>query len=130
MMLFANRVAARVAEEDRNLAGAERVLGPHQDRDAEPALQVAGDQSDRAAAPGEQATSQRVGREGKPVGGLHHPGAGFGPYLAAAVQRLRCGGYRHAGQPRDVGEGRAARPARPASIPIGHRCAPIRPPMR
>ena len=61
MVLFADRVAAGVAQEHRGHVGPERVLGPHQDRDGEPALKVGGEQPDRAAALGDEAFGQRVG---------------------------------------------------------------------
>ncbi len=76
VVLLADGVAARVAEEDVDLARAERVLGAHEDRDHEPALEVAREQSDGAGAPGEQAAGERVGGERELLGGLDARAAG------------------------------------------------------
>ena len=79
VVLLADGVAAGVAEEHVDLAGAERVLGAHEDRDDEPALEVAGEQADGAGAPGEQAAGERVGAERQPLGGLDDALAGACP---------------------------------------------------
>ena len=69
-------VAARIAEERVDLAGAERVLGAGQDRDHEAAHEVAGEQADGAGAAREQAAGQWIRTERQPVGGIDHPLSG------------------------------------------------------
>lgn len=97
MVLLADRVAAGVAQEHRDLARPEGVLGAHEDRDAEPALQVTGEQTDGPRPPDEQPAGELVRPEGQPLGGLDHPLPGLGAHLAAAVQGLGRGRDGHAG---------------------------------
>ena len=76
VVLLADRVAAGVAEEDVDLAGAERVLGAHQDRDDEAALEVAREEADGAGAPVDEAAGELVRGERDLLGGVHHALAG------------------------------------------------------
>src|SRR3954469_3968039 len=103
-MLLADRVAAGVAQENADLPGTERVLGPHEDRDDEPALEVARQQTDRPCAARKQPTRQRVGRESESSGGIVNPLPRRLGHLLAAVQGLRGRRDGHPGQPRDVRE--------------------------
>ncbi len=105
MVLLADRVPPGIAQEHRDLARPEGVLGAHQYRDAEPALQVAGQQTHGARASGQQAPGHLVGPEGEALGRLDHACSGLRPHLAAAVEGLGRRGDRHARQPGDIAEG-------------------------
>lgn len=112
VVALADRVAARVAQEHRDLASAERVLRAHEDREAEAAHQVRGEEPDGARAPGEQAPGERVGGEGELRGGLQHALAGLGVHVVAAVERLRGRRHRDARQAGHIGQRGGARAAR------------------
>ena len=102
LVLLPDGVAARVTEEDVDLAGAEGVLGAHQDRDDEAAFQVAGQQADGARPPRQQAAGEGVGAEGEPVGGLQDTLTGRRGHLVTAVEGLGGGGDRDPREPGDV----------------------------
>jgi hypothetical protein len=104
----AGRVVARVAQEDRDLGVAERVLDPGDDRQAKPAVPVGREQPDREAAPPPQAVGQVVGPEAEPLGGGPDALPRLWPELAAVVERLRGGPDRDPGCQRDVVDGRSA----------------------
>jgi hypothetical protein len=104
-VLLADRVAATVAQEHRDLPGAQRVLHAEHHRDAEPAEAVRRDETDGEAAPREQPAGQRVGLEAQLVGGGEHALAGLRAQLAAAVERLGRGADGYLGEGGHVGDG-------------------------
>jgi hypothetical protein len=104
VVLPADRVAARVAEQHGHLAVGERVLDAEQDRDGEAAGELVGQQADGAGAAGQEAAGQRVGLERELVGRLEHPAAGLRRDLVAGVERLGRGGHRHARAASHVGQ--------------------------
>ena len=90
VVLLADAVIPTVAQEDRHVAGAERVLGALHDGNAEPAEAVGRDQSHGGAAAGEQSPGQGVRLVAEPVRGLADAPDGLQADPAAAVQRLGC----------------------------------------
>lgn len=141
VVLFPDRVAAGVAQQDGDLAGPERVLGAEQYGGAEAADAVGRHQPDRPAPPGVQALRVLVGPEPECVDGVKDPLAGLGTHPPAAVQRLRSRTHTDARQGGDVGELRRAGGAgtwsngheqtfswtattRPSSQPHGGECQP------
>ena len=106
VVLLPDVVAARVAEEDVDLARAESVFGAHQDRDDEAAFEVAGEQADGAGTAGHQALRLLVRREGDLGRRIDHALAGGGGDLVASVERLGRRRDRDAGERGDVAQGR------------------------
>jgi hypothetical protein len=95
-VLLSQRVPAPVAQQRRDLAGAEGVLDAEHDRDREPSERVRGEDADRVRAAGDQAASQRVGLEAELLGRGEHALAGRGAELATSVDGLGRGAHRHA----------------------------------
>ena len=96
IVLLADAVIAAVAQEDRDAARAERVLGALHDRDAEPAETVGRDQPDGETAPGQQAAGQGIGLVTELVGGLADPLHRGGADATTAIERFRCCARGHA----------------------------------
>src|SRR5262249_52403373 len=128
IVLLADRVTPAIAQQDRHLALAERVLGAQHDRDGEPPETVGGDQPDRVASPGEQPTGQRARPEAELFRRGEHPVPGLRPQLAAPVQGLGDRADRHPAPPPAVAETRAVAAPRPRARPPPPPRAPPGPP--
>jgi hypothetical protein len=102
VVLLADRVLATLAHERGHLARPERVLGAAHQRDAEAAVVVGGDQPDGVRPSRQQAARDGVGLEAELLGRRADALARLLAELPPAVQRLRCGAHRHAGERGDV----------------------------
>jgi len=104
MMLLADGVPAGVAQQHRDLPGAERVLGAEQDGGAEAADAVGRHQPDGPAAARVQALRVLVGTEVELLHGGQDPLPCLGPHPAVAVERLGGRSDTDAGQLGHIGE--------------------------
>ena len=103
VMLFPDRVAARIAQQDRRGARAERVLGSEQHGQHEAVVEIAREHADGAGALVVERAREGIGGEAQLLSGREHPLASLRLHLVAAIERLRRGGRRHASQTRNIG---------------------------